>query len=160
MMLKATVRGGLGTLRYMVWYTSTARVPHYWLKEGYYLNAIGRSNALLLITCTAGYSFCSTFAQYVLKWATQSPPENLKIYIALYAVISFVAWVATSGTVWYASSLPWKVVVDHIQGHTNESRCQIGASSARTASWSDSQVCILILPINHIPHPSVLIHLP
>ncbi|OQE44656.1 hypothetical protein PENCOP_c002G02557 [Penicillium coprophilum] len=30
---------------------------------GYYINAIGRSNTLLLILCTAGFSFCSTFAQ-------------------------------------------------------------------------------------------------
>ncbi|CAI7631082.1 unnamed protein product [Penicillium glandicola] len=67
---------------------------------GYYINAIGRSNTLLLIVCTAGFSFCSTFAQYVLKWATESPRDRLKIYMSLYATISFIGWVATSGTVW------------------------------------------------------------
>ncbi|KAJ5374337.1 hypothetical protein N7517_006343 [Penicillium concentricum] len=69
---------------------------------GYYINAIGRSNALLLIACTAGFSFCSTFAQYVLKWATESPPDRLNTYMSLYAAISFTGWVATSGTAWAA----------------------------------------------------------
>ncbi|KAJ5177772.1 uncharacterized protein N7500_000471 [Penicillium coprophilum] len=69
---------------------------------GYYINAIGRSNNLMLILCTAGFSFCSTFAQYVLKWATESPRDRLNFYISLYATISFIGWVATSGTMWAA----------------------------------------------------------
>ncbi|KAJ5807710.1 hypothetical protein N7447_011166 [Penicillium robsamsonii] len=68
----------------------------------YYINAIGRSNILLLIVCTAGFSFCSIFAQYILKWATESPRDKSKIYMSLYATISFIGWVATSGTVWAA----------------------------------------------------------
>ncbi|CAG8906439.1 unnamed protein product [Penicillium egyptiacum] len=66
----------------------------------YYINAIGRTNALLLIVCTAGFAFGSTFAQYVLKWATESPPESLAFYMSLYAAVSSIAWVATSGTLW------------------------------------------------------------
>uniref|UniRef100_A0A093UM12 Multidrug resistance-associated protein 1 n=1 Tax=Talaromyces marneffei PM1 TaxID=1077442 RepID=A0A093UM12_TALMA len=67
---------------------------------GYYVGSIGRLNALLMSGCTAAYSFCLTFSQYILKWATESPPEKLKIYMALYAAISFIAWVATNGTMW------------------------------------------------------------
>jgi len=64
------------------------------------MNAIDRINALLLIACTAAFSFGSTFAQYVLKWATESPPDSVSFYMSLYATVSLIAWVATSGTVW------------------------------------------------------------
>ncbi|KAJ5753779.1 uncharacterized protein N7511_007932 [Penicillium nucicola] len=67
---------------------------------GYYIRAVGWSNTLLLISCTAGFSFCSTFSQYILKWAIESPSERLKFYMSLYAAISFIGWAATSGTVW------------------------------------------------------------
>ncbi|KGO42048.1 ABC transporter, integral membrane type 1 [Penicillium expansum] len=68
----------------------------------YYINAIGRANSLLLIACTAGFAFGSTFAQYVLKWATESPRENLAFYMSLYAAVSSIAWASTSGTTWCA----------------------------------------------------------
>ncbi|PWY92268.1 putative ATP-binding cassette transporter [Aspergillus heteromorphus CBS 117.55] len=67
---------------------------------GYYLNAVGPCNALLMTICTATYSFCFTFSQYVLKWATQAPPQNARIYMGCYAAISFIAWVATNGNMW------------------------------------------------------------
>ncbi|KGO74028.1 ABC transporter, integral membrane type 1 [Penicillium italicum] len=69
---------------------------------GYYINAIGRVNAFLLIACTAGFAFGSTFSQYVLKWATESAPESLAFYLSLYAAVSSIAWAATSGTTWCA----------------------------------------------------------
>uniref|UniRef100_A0A093V2I6 Multidrug resistance-associated protein 1 n=1 Tax=Talaromyces marneffei PM1 TaxID=1077442 RepID=A0A093V2I6_TALMA len=72
---------------------------------GYYVGSIGRLNALLMSGCTAAYSFCLTFSQYILKWATESPPEKLKIYMALYAAISFIAWVATNGTMWFGQDI-------------------------------------------------------
>lgn len=67
---------------------------------GYYMKAIGLRSTLLLIACTAGFSYGSTFAQYALKWATESPSESLMFYMSLYASVSLIAWVATSGTVW------------------------------------------------------------
>ncbi|KAJ5953836.1 hypothetical protein N7501_008115 [Penicillium viridicatum] len=68
----------------------------------YYTNAIGRTNVLILVACTAGFAFGSTFAQYVLKWATESAPESLAFYMSLYAAVSSIAWIATSGTMWCA----------------------------------------------------------
>ncbi|RAK95436.1 putative ATP-binding cassette transporter, partial [Aspergillus ibericus CBS 121593] len=68
---------------------------------GYYLNAVGLSNILVMTGCTATYSFGLTFSQYVLKWATESS-DGLSVYLALYAVVSLMAWAATSGTVWSA----------------------------------------------------------
>ncbi|KAJ5693613.1 hypothetical protein N7536_004025 [Penicillium majusculum] len=68
----------------------------------YYINAIGRTNILILVACTAGFAFGSTFAQYVLKWATESAPESLAFYMFLYAVVSSIAWIATSGAMWCA----------------------------------------------------------
>ncbi|PYI07763.1 putative ATP-binding cassette transporter [Aspergillus sclerotiicarbonarius CBS 121057] len=67
---------------------------------GYYLNAVGLSNVLVMTGCAATYSFGLTFSQYVLKWATESSSDELRGYLALYAVISFIAWAATSGTMW------------------------------------------------------------
>ncbi|PYH88863.1 putative ATP-binding cassette transporter [Aspergillus ellipticus CBS 707.79] len=66
----------------------------------YYINAVGISNVLLITCCTATYSFCFTFSQYVLKWATQSPPQTVYMYMVYYAAISFIAWVATNGLMW------------------------------------------------------------
>ncbi|KAJ5207697.1 hypothetical protein N7449_002076 [Penicillium cf. viridicatum] len=71
----------------------------------YYINAIGRTNVFILVACTAGFAFGSTFAQYVLKWATESPPESLAFYMSLYAAVSSIAWVATSGTAWCAQMI-------------------------------------------------------
>ncbi|KAJ5409271.1 uncharacterized protein N7487_003630 [Penicillium crustosum] len=68
----------------------------------YYISAIGRTNVLILVACTAGFAFGSTFAQYVLKWATESAPESLAFYMFLYAAVSSIAWIATSGTMWCA----------------------------------------------------------
>lgn len=67
---------------------------------GYYINAVGHGNALLMTACTATYSFCLTFSQYVLRWATESSLRELNGYMGLYAGISFIAWAATSGTMW------------------------------------------------------------
>ncbi|KAJ5615007.1 hypothetical protein N7537_000121 [Penicillium hordei] len=71
----------------------------------YYINAIGRTNVFILLACTAGFAFGSTFAQYVLKWATESPPESLAFYMSLYAAVSSVAWIATSGSTWSAQMI-------------------------------------------------------
>lgn len=71
----------------------------------YYINAIGRTNVFILVACTAGFAFGSTFAQYVLKWATESPPGSLAFYMSLYATVSSIAWVATSGSTWCAQMI-------------------------------------------------------
>ncbi|GKZ22049.1 hypothetical protein AbraCBS73388_007986 [Aspergillus brasiliensis] len=68
---------------------------------GYYFHAIGHKNALMMTACTATYSFCLTFSQFVLGWATESSTGELNGYMSLYAAISFVAWAATSGTMWF-----------------------------------------------------------
>ncbi|RAK91834.1 ATP-binding cassette transporter [Aspergillus costaricaensis CBS 115574] len=68
---------------------------------GYYFNAVGYRNAFLMTVCTATYSFCLTFSQYVLRWATESSSGELNGYMGLYAGISFIAWAATSGTMWF-----------------------------------------------------------
>ncbi|PWY88085.1 putative ATP-binding cassette transporter [Aspergillus sclerotioniger CBS 115572] len=67
---------------------------------GYYLNAVGLANVLVMTGCTATYSFGLTFSQYILKWATESPSDELHGYLALYAGISFMAWAATSAMMW------------------------------------------------------------
>lgn len=67
---------------------------------GYYFNAVGYQNAFLMTVCTATYSFCLTFSQYVLRWATETSSGELNGYMGLYAGISFIAWAATSGTMW------------------------------------------------------------
>ncbi|PYH65026.1 ATP-binding cassette transporter [Aspergillus vadensis CBS 113365] len=69
---------------------------------GYYFNAVGYQNAFLMTVCTATYSFCLTFSQYVLRWATESSSGELNEYMGLYAGISFIAWAATSGTMWFS----------------------------------------------------------
>ncbi|OJJ72157.1 hypothetical protein ASPBRDRAFT_196270 [Aspergillus brasiliensis CBS 101740] len=66
-----------------------------------YLHAIGHKNALMMTACTATYSFCLTFSQFVLRWATESSTGELNVYMGLYAAISFIAWAATSGTMWF-----------------------------------------------------------
>ncbi|PWY72678.1 ATP-binding cassette transporter [Aspergillus eucalypticola CBS 122712] len=68
---------------------------------GYYFNAVGYQNAFLMTVCTATYSFCLTFSQYVLRWATEASSGELNGYMGLYVGISFIAWAATSGTMWF-----------------------------------------------------------
>ncbi|PYH32191.1 ATP-binding cassette transporter [Aspergillus neoniger CBS 115656] len=68
----------------------------------YYFNAVGYRNAFLMTVCTATYSFCLTFSQYVLRWATETSSGELNGYMVLYAGISFIAWAATSGTMWFS----------------------------------------------------------
>ncbi|GCB25347.1 multidrug resistance-associated protein 1 [Aspergillus awamori] len=68
---------------------------------GYYVNAVGHRNALLMTACTATYSFCLTFSQFVLRWATESSLGERNEYMGLYAGISFIAWAATSGAMWF-----------------------------------------------------------
>ncbi|KAJ5908067.1 ATP-binding cassette transporter, partial [Penicillium taxi] len=68
----------------------------YW----FYLVAVGRLNAFLILGFTATYSFFLTFSQYLLKWAIESSPKDLWLYMSLYAAVSVIAWAATSGTMW------------------------------------------------------------
>lgn len=88
---------------------------------GYYFNAVGYRNAFLMTVCTATYSFSLTFSQYVLRWETESSSGELNEYMGLYAGISFIAWAATSGTMWLVTlctnlasltSNIWKVYAD------------------------------------------------
>ncbi|KAJ5113787.1 ATP-binding cassette transporter [Penicillium angulare] len=66
----------------------------------HYLAAVGQLNTFLILFFTAAYSFLLTFSNYVLKWATESSPEDLRDYMFFYAGISGIAWVATNGTMW------------------------------------------------------------
>lgn len=67
---------------------------------GFYLNAVGQLSALLMAFYTATYSFALTFSTYILKWAVEAPPEDLRMYMGLYVAISGIAWIATNGTMW------------------------------------------------------------
>ena len=67
---------------------------------GFYLNAVGRFGALFMTLCTATYSFALTFSQYTLKWAVETPSEDLRVYMGLYVAVSGIAWIATNGTMW------------------------------------------------------------
>ncbi|KAI2671649.1 hypothetical protein CBS147355_8641 [Penicillium roqueforti] len=67
---------------------------------GYYFGSAGISNMLLMATCTAIYAFCLTFAQYILKWWTESDNANSTLYILIYFLLSLMAWIATNGTMW------------------------------------------------------------
>ena len=63
----------------------------------YYLKAAGIWNAILLVACTAIYSFSVTFTQYWFKWWTSSETDRTTFYVLGYILIAIVAWVSTNG---------------------------------------------------------------
>ncbi|KAL7813269.1 P-loop containing nucleoside triphosphate hydrolase protein [Trichoderma aethiopicum] len=66
----------------------------------YYLKSAGAINVMLLLICTASYSFGMFFPQYLLKWWTEGPPDKSSYYMAGYIALAVLAWVATNGSTW------------------------------------------------------------
>ncbi|PTB62314.1 hypothetical protein BBK36DRAFT_1172514 [Trichoderma citrinoviride] len=66
----------------------------------YYLKSAGTFNVVMLLICTASYSFGMFFPQYLLKWWTEGPPDKSSYYMAGYIALAVLAWVATNGSTW------------------------------------------------------------
>ncbi|TFB06902.1 Metal resistance protein YCF1 [Trichoderma ghanense] len=66
----------------------------------YYLKSAGTINVVMLLICTASYSFGMFFPQYLLKWWTEGPPDKSSYYMAGYIALAVLAWVATNGSTW------------------------------------------------------------
>jgi ATP-binding cassette, subfamily C (CFTR/MRP), member 1 len=67
---------------------------------GYYIKAAKPRNLLILLFCTSAYSFFVTIPQYWLQKWTEAPQSQTAFYICGYLVVSFLAWVATNGSMW------------------------------------------------------------
>ncbi|KDN60706.1 hypothetical protein CSUB01_04114 [Colletotrichum sublineola] len=67
---------------------------------GYYLQAVGSRNLLLLLVCTASYSFFITVPQYWLQKWTEAPISQTTFYVGGYLILSLLAWTATNGSMW------------------------------------------------------------
>ncbi|EHA21730.1 hypothetical protein ASPNIDRAFT_138704, partial [Aspergillus niger ATCC 1015] len=65
------------------------------------MDLLRKTGDVAVYACTATYSFCLTFSQFVLRWATESSLGERNEYMGLYAGISFIAWAATSGAMWF-----------------------------------------------------------
>jgi hypothetical protein len=63
----------------------------------YYIAAVKKKNFLLLITCTALYSFFITFPQYWLQKWTEAPLSQTGSYIGGYLVFALLSWTSTCG---------------------------------------------------------------
>ncbi|KAK2041784.1 P-loop containing nucleoside triphosphate hydrolase protein [Colletotrichum somersetense] len=66
----------------------------------YYLQAVGPRNLLVLLTCTASYSFFITYPQYWLQKWTEAPASQTMFYVGGYLILSLLAWTATNGSMW------------------------------------------------------------
>lgn len=67
---------------------------------GYYIQAVGLKNFLVLVTCTLWYSFFITFPQYWLQRWMEAPPSQTMFYIGGYLILSLMAWACTNGSMW------------------------------------------------------------
>ncbi|KAE9376652.1 ABC transporter [Stipitochalara longipes BDJ] len=67
---------------------------------GYYLKSVGALNYIVLVCCTVFYSFFMHFAQYWVKWWTESESDRTWFYIGGYLTFAFMAWSATSTMMW------------------------------------------------------------
>ncbi|RBA21188.1 hypothetical protein FPRO05_07502 [Fusarium proliferatum] len=132
---------------------------------GYYLRAIHPRNFIILLTCTASYSFFVTFPQYWLQKWTESPGSQTKFYIAGYLILSLLAWVATNGSMWSTHMLiaptsgdelhrrllstVFGFVAQSCEGLTNKLQCSIAVllnykDGFNTESVSFT-ICLLLL---------------
>ncbi len=68
--------------------------------SGYYFKAAGFGNVLLVIGCTASYSFFNAFPQYWLKWWTESVLGETAFYTVGYLLLILMAWISTNGIMW------------------------------------------------------------
>ncbi|KAK4069703.1 uncharacterized protein Triagg1_6833 [Trichoderma aggressivum f. europaeum] len=66
----------------------------------YYFKAAGVFNVVILLGCSAGYSFGMFFPQYLLKWWTEGSPDKSTYYMVGYLSLALLAWVATNGSTW------------------------------------------------------------
>nr|WNZ75576.1 hypothetical protein [Trichoderma harzianum] len=66
----------------------------------YYFKAAGVMNVVMLLGCSAGYSFGMFFPQYLLKWWTEGSPDKSTYYMIGYLSLALLAWVATNGSTW------------------------------------------------------------
>ncbi|KAK0390693.1 hypothetical protein NLU13_0196 [Sarocladium strictum] len=67
---------------------------------GYYLKAVKLRKFLLLLACTATYSFFVIIPQYILQKWTEATSSQTGFYIAGYVLSSVLAWTATNGSMW------------------------------------------------------------
>lgn len=72
---------------------------------GYYIQSVGLRNFLLLIACTASYSFFVTIPQYWLSKWTAAPASQTMFYIGGYLISSLMAWTSTNGSMWSTNIL-------------------------------------------------------
>ncbi|KAL7951361.1 P-loop containing nucleoside triphosphate hydrolase protein [Trichoderma barbatum] len=66
----------------------------------YYLKAAGAVNVVMLLGCSASYSFGMFFPQYLLKWWTEGSQDKSTYYMVGYLSLAFLAWSATNGSTW------------------------------------------------------------
>ncbi|KAB5518710.1 ABC transporter [Coniochaeta sp. 2T2.1] len=78
---------------------------------GYYLKAVGSRNFMILLVCTAMYSFFVTFPQYWLQKWTEAPPARTTFFIGGYLIASLLAWTSTNGYMWSTH-----ILIDHESG--------------------------------------------
>ncbi|KAF9875444.1 hypothetical protein CkaCkLH20_07264 [Colletotrichum karsti] len=67
---------------------------------GYYMKAVSMRNFMLLLACTASYSFFVTFPQYWLQKWTEAPESKTWFFVGGYLISTFLAWTATNGSMW------------------------------------------------------------
>lgn len=70
------------------------------LNTGYYFRFVGWTNLLLLISCTACYSFFIMIPQYWLQLWTESNGRDSTFYICGFLLLSVMAWTSTNGIKW------------------------------------------------------------
>lgn len=66
----------------------------------YYLKAVNPRNFVLLLGCTASYSFFVTIPQFWLQRWTEAPASQTRFFIGGYLIFSLLAWAATNGSMW------------------------------------------------------------
>ncbi|UKZ49723.1 hypothetical protein TrVGV298_003971 [Trichoderma virens] len=71
----------------------------------YYLKSAGAINVVMLLGCSAAYSFGMFFPQYLLKWWTEGSPDQSTYYMIGYLSLALLAWTATNGSTWSTSIL-------------------------------------------------------
>ncbi|KAI1297079.1 putative ABC transporter [Xylaria venustula] len=69
---------------------------------GYYFRFVGWTTFLLLVGCTASYSFFITIPHYWLNiWTSaEEHPGSMFFYVSGYLLLAFISWVSTDGTMW------------------------------------------------------------
>lgn len=66
----------------------------------YYFSSVGTNNLFLMMSCAASYAIFLTAPQYWVKWWSEDQGHDY-FYAAVYLLLSTLAWVSTSATLWY-----------------------------------------------------------